>query len=116
MHIMNFESLSDAAILKELGQRLRAARLNRNWTQSALAKQAGIGRRTLQKAEEGEVTTLATLTAILRGLSLLEQLDQLLPPPPQSPVQLALLQGRKRRRASKKRPSNTRSNNWQWGQ
>ena len=112
--------MSDSAILKELGQRLRRERLNRNLTQADLAEKSGIGRRTLIKAEAGEVTTLATLVAILRGLELIGQLDQLVPEPSLSPVQLAQLQGRARQRASKPRgqkttesPKKTRRK-WQW--
>ena len=44
---MNFDSkLTDEAILRELGGRLTAARLERNLTQEALADQAGVSKRT----------------------------------------------------------------------
>lgn len=113
---INMTKMSDKAILEGIGQRLRRIRLNRNMTQIDLAKQAGIGRRTLQKAEDGEATTLETLVAILRGLGMVSQLDQLLPEPPASPVQLAQLQGQVRQRASKKRKSAERASDWKWGQ
>jgi len=112
VHVMEFESMSDKAILQELGERLRRVRLNRNLTQADLARQAGIGRRTLQKAEEGEVTTLETLIAILRGQGRLDQLDQFLPEPPASPVQLARLQGEERQRATGKRKEP--AGDWKW--
>ena len=116
VHIMDFTNTSDAAILAEIGQRLRRARLNRNLPQADLARLAGVGRRTLQKAEEGEVTTLETLVAILRGLGLLSQLDQFLPEPPPSPVQLARLQGQTRQRASGRRKSDKTTGDWKWGE
>ena len=114
VHIMNIEKMSDAAVLEEIGQRLRRIRLTRNLTQVALAKQAGIGRRTLQKAEEGQVTTLETLVAILRGLGLLHELEHFLPEPPPSPVQLAKLQGETRQRASGKHKVNKHPKDWKW--
>ena len=114
VHIMELKNMSDAAILEEIGRRLRRVRLNRNLTQADLAKQAGIGRRTLQKAEDGEVTTLETLVAILRGLGLLSQLDQFLPEPPPSPVQLAQLQGQIRQRASGRRKGDKPTSDWNW--
>jgi len=106
--------MSDSAVLAEIGRRLRRARLNRNLTQADLARQAGIGRRTLQKAEDGEVTTLATLVAVLRGLGQLDQIEQFLPDPPPSPIQLAELQGRTRQRASGKRKGVEPTVDWRW--
>lgn len=114
VHVMIFESMGDAAILSELGERLRTRRLNQNLTQADLARQAGIGRRTLQKAEEGEVTTVETLVAILRGLGQLAQLGQFLPEPPPSPVQLAQLQGKQRQRATGKRQAKVPAGDWTW--
>lgn len=111
---MNIENMSDTAILREIGSRLKRARLNHNLTQQSLARDAGIGRRTLQKAEDGQVTTLETLVAILRGLGLLSELNNFLPEPPLSPVQLAKLQGETRKRASGKRKAKTAPNTWQW--
>lgn len=110
----SLSTLTDAALLKEIGERLRRARLNRNLTQAALAKRAGIARRTVQKAEEGESTTLQSMVAILRGLDLLEQLDQFLPAPPPSPVQLAKLAGKNRQRASSRRTSEVKIGGWNW--
>ena len=71
--------MGDAAILREIGDRLKQARLDRNMTQAALSNLIGVSRRTIQKAEEGEVSTLKTVIALLRGLGLLDRLDLLLP-------------------------------------
>jgi transcriptional regulator with XRE-family HTH domain len=111
---MKIDAMSDTAILAELGQRLRRLRLNRNITQSDLAKQTGISRRTLQKAEDGNDMTMVTLVGILRGLDNLSQLDQFLPEPPVSPVQLAKLKGQTRKRATGKRKRIKRKSNWNW--
>lgn len=97
---MNFQQMGDAAILKEIGERLKQARLEQNMTQSTLSDLTGVSRRTIQKTEEGDVSTLKTLIALLRGLGLLDQLNLLLPEAPLSPIQLAKLRGKVRRRAS----------------
>ena len=113
MPTMEFDQMSDDRILKEMGRRLQRERLNRNLTQQSLAQKTGLARRTLVKAENGEGTTLGTLLAMLRGLGLLARIDQLLPEPPLSPVQLAKLKGRERRRASGSRVAET-PGTWTW--
>ncbi len=107
--------MGNEAIQAELGLRLRRERLNQNITQAILAKQAGISRRTLVAAEKGEGTTLLTLIRLLRGLEKLAQLDQFLPEPPISPIQLAKLKGKVRQKASGKlRYPTEHSTNWTW--
>ena len=112
---MNYDEMNEQEILREIGRRLRRERLNRNLTQQKLAEMTGLGRRTIVKAEHGDVTTVATLVAILRGLGLLAQLDEFLPDPPLSPVQLARLKGRQRQRASRKGSSKEPGKRpWKW--
>ena len=103
---MDFQSMSDRAIQAVLGERLQRERLNRDMTQSQLAERAGISRRTLQGLEAGRTTTVETLIRVLRALDLMDRIDALLPESGPSPVQLARLQGRERRRASGRRKRN----------
>ncbi len=78
--------LSDEAILKELGGRLAAARLLRNQTQAALAEEAGLSKRTVERLEAGEVAArLSALIRVLRALDLADRLDLLAPPQPSAP-------------------------------
>ena len=58
---------SDAAILKELGDRLARRRLRENLTQAKLAHEAGISKRTLIRLESGESSQLANLIRVLRA-------------------------------------------------
>jgi putative transcriptional regulator len=101
VNIMNFNSMSPAAISLELGQRLKRARLNCDITQAELAKRTGLKRRTILNAEKGKVQ-LENLIAILAGLDLINQLSTFLPNQQLSPLQLAKLKGRERKRASRK--------------
>ena len=98
MKTMGF--MSNTEIQRELGHRLKRERLNQNITQARLAELVNISRRTLVAAEQGEGTTLETFIRILRGLGKLSQLDNFLPEPPISPVQLAKLKGKTRKKAS----------------
>lgn len=90
------------AIAEEIGDRLKQARLNRDLTQSDVAKLAGVARKTVLNAEKGKVQ-LDIMIAILIALDLTEQIDLFLPKQDISPLQLAKLQGKKRQRASGKR-------------
>ncbi len=97
---MDLESMSDKAILSELGNRLQRERLNRNVTQSELAAKSGVSVRSLQYLETGRPCTLASLIRILRAMGSLASLDAFFPETGPSPVQLAKLKGRERERAS----------------
>jgi transcriptional regulator with XRE-family HTH domain len=98
--------LTDAAILGELGARLAATRLGRNLTQAALAEQAGVSKRTVERLESGEVATqLSGFLRVCRALGLAERLELLVPEPTPSPMAQLKLQGRRRRRASGRRGS-----------
>lgn len=99
MHSKQNHSNSPLALAEELGERLKQARLNKNFTQLEVAEHAGISRRTVINAEKGKAT-LEVFVAIMMVLNLTEQLHLFLPPQPISPIQLAKLKGEKRQRAS----------------
>ena len=100
---MDMQAMSDRAVLRELGGRLRRARLERNRTQRWVAEQAGLNRMTVAKVERGVPAGLLTLVQILRALGMLDELDGFLPDPGVSPLELARRKGRERRRASRER-------------
>ncbi|MCP4572147.1 MAG: helix-turn-helix domain-containing protein [bacterium] len=112
---MNFTNeTSDDAILVELGERLARLRLNRNTTQSALADEAGISLRTLQRLEDGQPTQLVNLVRVARALDLLENLEALVPAPAPSPLQQIARRGRERRRASSRPNRREIPEPWSW--
>lgn len=98
--------MGNDAILAELGNRFNRLRLNRNLTQSELALQAGVTRIVVQRLEQGLGCTLESIVRLLRPLGSLDQLDAFIPEPGISPLQLAKLKGRERRRASHPRSNN----------
>jgi len=102
---MQIEPLfTDAAILEEFGRRLRRTRLQRNLTQRSLAEEAGLSLATVRNLEDGRPSQLVTLIRVLRVLGLAGGLEQAVPEPPQSPIELMRLRGRERQRASSPRP------------
>lgn len=94
---------TDHEIIREMGDRLRAYRLRANISQEALAVKAGLNRNTVANAEAGEDPRLSTLLRVLRVLGKLEAVDDLLPPPGVSPLQLLKMQGKTRQRARQSR-------------
>jgi transcriptional regulator with XRE-family HTH domain len=93
-------TLSDQAILTELGARLTRLRLDRNLTQAEVAKQAGVAKRTVERIESGGGAQLANIIRICRVLDIVASLDQLIPVPTASPLAMLALEGGKRKRAS----------------
>lgn len=122
-------TLADDALLAELGQRLAQLRLNHNWQQHELATEAGVSLRTLSRIEAGEPSQTVNLLRVLRALGLVENLEALIPPPAASPLQQLQLQGKQRKRASRRpgkaQTADTAGNEtrglaepksgWQWG-
>jgi transcriptional regulator with XRE-family HTH domain len=94
-------SMTDAAVLSELGRRLERLRLERNITQETLATEAGISLRTLARLERGEEAVGATtLLRVLRALDLVDRVEQLVPEPLPSPIEELRSRGRRRQRAT----------------
>jgi transcriptional regulator with XRE-family HTH domain len=105
--------MSPAAIAEELGQRVKQARLNANFTQEDLVQKTGLSIKAILNAEKGR-SQLQTLISILLALDMIEQLNLFIPPQEISPLQLAKLKGRKRQRASKskRKSSNRKELSW----
>jgi transcriptional regulator with XRE-family HTH domain len=99
---MDYYSLTDSAIEKEIGARLRALRLRRNITQQALADAAGLSVTAVKGIESGG-GRLSTLVAVLRELSALDQIEKFIPEVTISPLQLARRKGKQIKRASGRR-------------
>jgi len=98
---------SDIALQAVIGQFIREIRLQQNKNQQQVANAAGINRSTLSQIENGSGGTILSLLQILRVLDQLHFLDFFQVQPKLSPIQLAKLEQKKRRRASKAKPADT---------
>ncbi len=97
--LMMFNAATPHAIATELGDRIKVARLNADLTQKELAEKAGLSLKAVTNSEKG-TSTLESIVAILVALELTEQLNSFIPKQEISPVQLAKLQGKERKRAT----------------
>ena len=101
---MNWNSLSNSAIIGEVGKRLKDYRIRRKLTQQELADQAGISVFSVTQIERGKAITLAVFLSVLRVLRLLDNLELFIPEIGISPIELLKLKGKtpKRIRKTKK--------------
>ena len=95
-------AMSDRALLAVLGEYIQKTRLSQNKTQQLLADTAGINRSTLVLLEKGKSGTLLTFLQVLRALEQLHVLEQFQLRTELSPLQLADIEAKKRKRAGKK--------------
>ena len=106
--------LTDAAVLAELGARIAGRRIDLQLTQAAVAEQAGIAKRTLERMEAGHTSQLATLVRVLRVLDAASGLDSLIPEPGARPMDLLKRKGKVRQRASARRAAKAADKPWRW--
>ena len=95
--------LSDTAILKRLGTRLKAYRIARGMKQQELAAESGVGVSTIAKIENGQSVALSLFVSVMRTLGLLENLDLLVPEQEPSPLELLKTQGKQVKRVRTKK-------------
>jgi transcriptional regulator with XRE-family HTH domain len=112
MNISNL--LTDDAVLTEIGARLAARRVDLQLTQAAVAEQAGVAKRTLERMEAGHSSQLSSLVRVLRVLDALPGLDNLVPEIGPRPMDLLKRKGKVRQRASGKRATKTPGKPWSW--
>jgi transcriptional regulator with XRE-family HTH domain len=110
----NWRAMSDQALAAHIGRFVKEKRMEMDKTQDALAHAAGISRSTLSLLEKGETVTLATLLQVLRVLDQLHVLDAFSVKQTFSPIQMANIEMKKRKRASGARTSSTSSTESTW--
>ena len=84
--------------IQELGERVRRERIAQGLKQKALAAKAAVSADALSSLENGRPVTTLTLARVLRAMGYGDALENLLPPPVVSPVDLQKLEGKQRQR------------------
>lgn len=108
----NWRAMSDRALLEHIGRFVKEKRLELNKSQAILANDAGISRSTLSLLENGETVTLQTLIQVLRTLDQLQVLDIFTIQFVMSPLELAKMELKKRRRARDGKTDSPEKSNW----
>ncbi len=94
--------LTDETILAEVGQRISTRRVDLNMTQAAVAKKAGMSKRTVERIEGGASGQTLSVIRIFRVLDLMESLDRMIPEQDSRPMDLLKQKRKIRIRASNK--------------
>ena len=117
---------SDEAILEDLGKALAEFRIQRGLTQAAVARQAGIGKRTLERMEAGNSCQTSALVRVLRILGLEQKVTGIVPS--RGPGPMAVLEAKQKQRKRVRPKSGGRitgsvapthqskaQDHWKWG-
>lgn len=109
---INWLSMSDDVLVKQVGAFIKHHRLEQNQTQKMVSEAAGISRSTLSLLERGETVTLATLIQVLRVLDQLQVMEAFEIPQSISPLALAKAEKEKRKRARNTKTNDTEESDW----
>ena len=112
--ILFIDSNSDDAIVGNLGAQLKQMRLNRNLTQKQLGELSGLSRSAISDFENGAGGTMRSFVQVLRALGKLEILNHFKTEAPISPIQIAQMRGKIRKRASGTTTSDNNKNDSEW--
>ncbi|MDH6310078.1 putative transcriptional regulator [Dysgonomonas sp. PFB1-18] len=91
---------SDENILVNLGKQLKQMRLNKNYTQKQLSELSGLSRSAISDFENKGSGSMKSFVQLLRSLEKLELLNHFISEALVSPIQVAKLKGKMRKRAS----------------
>jgi len=113
-NITNLNNISDPAVVKEIGYRLKQMRLKKNITQDELAKISGLNRATISQLENGRAATLLTLVQVLRAMNKLDLLNILFEVPDISPLEMVRMKKQTRERATRKKITEQNGEQSEW--
>ena len=108
----NWVARSDKALTGQIGNFIKHHRLQQNKTQEEVACAAGISRSTLSLLERGESVTVPTLIQVLRVLDQLQIMNAFFIEKQISPIMLAKMEEKKRKRAREKKQDTHLENEW----
>lgn len=109
------DNMTSGDLCAELGARLAKMRLSRNITQEALAREAGVGPRTLRRLEAGGSCTLDSFLRIVLILGLTDHLLSTIPAQDIRPIERIGTQRSERKRARSTRHQAPKRP-WAWGE
>ncbi len=108
----DWHSMSDTSLAQFIGNFVKHNRLQQNKTQDIVANQSNISRSTLSLLEKGGNINMYSFLAVLRVLDLLYILDIFKIENQISPIQMANLEQKKKKRAGRILKINSINSNW----
>jgi transcriptional regulator with XRE-family HTH domain len=106
---------TNAAIMRQIGSKLKELRIEKNMKQKELADAAGVSVFTISSIENGKTTSLLTVIQLLRALEHLDYLDSFFQEESISPVAYAkLMKNNKKKERVKSSTSIINSKDSEW--
>lgn len=106
---------TNAAIMRQIGSKLKELRIEKNMKQKELADAAGVSVFTISSIENGKTTSLLTVIQLLRALEHLDYLDSFFQEESISPVAYAkLMKKNKKKERVKSSTSIINSKDSEW--
>ena len=106
---------TNAAIIRQIGSKLKELRIEKNMKQKELADAAGVSVFTISSIENGKTTSLLTVIQLLRALEHLDYLDSFFQEESISPVAYAkLMKNNKKKERVKSSTSIINSKDSEW--
>ena len=81
--------VSDRALLKVIGQKLKRLRIGANMSQKTLAEHSGLSEFSISQIENGKNTSVLSLLMVLRAMKELDMLHRFFEEEPISPIAYA---------------------------
>ena len=112
---MDVYALTDDAIMRQIGSKLKELRIIKGMKQTELSKASGVSVFTISAVENGKSTSLLTIIQMLRALENLDYLTQFFQQQEISPIAYAQLMEKNKRKervkTSKAKSEEVESNN-----
>lgn len=112
---MDVYALTNDAIMRQIGLKLKELRIEKNMKQKELSDASGVSLFTISAVENGKTTSLLTIIQLLRALEHLDYLDRFFQEQAISPIAYSkLLQNNKKRERVKTSAKETTNNESEW--
>lgn len=95
---MDVYTLTDDAIMRQIGSKLKELRIIKGMKQTELSQASGVSVFTISAVENGKSTSLLTIIQILRALENLDYLNQFFQQQEMSPIAYAKLMEKNKRK------------------
>ncbi len=112
---MDLYALTNDAIMRQMGTKLKELRIEKNMKQADLADTSGVSVFTISSVENGKTTSLLTIVQLLRALGHLDYLDSFFQEETVSPIAYAkLLKNNKKKVRVKSSSTDTNKGDSEW--